>query len=71
MGMMRSSRLADRLLALALGATAVGIGTAAFGQPGVEAVLEILRRELKTIMRQAGTNSVDKISRRYVATRPY
>jgi len=35
-------------------------GLAAFGQPGVEAVLEILRRELRTIMRQAGTVSVDK-----------
>jgi len=52
---------ADIFKALALGASAVGIGRphawglAAFGQPGVEAVLEILRRELRTIMRQAGT----------------
>jgi len=51
----------DIFKALALGATALGIGRphswglAAFGQPGVEAVLEILRRELRTIMRQAGT----------------
>lgn len=66
----------DIFKALALGATAVGIGRpqawglAAFGQPGVEAVLEILRRELKTIMRQAGTSSVDKITRGYVVTRP-
>jgi 4-hydroxymandelate oxidase len=65
----------DIFKALALGATAVGIGRpqawglAAFGQPGVEAVLEILRRELKTIMRQAGTTSVDKITRSYVVTR--
>jgi 4-hydroxymandelate oxidase len=65
----------DIFKALALGATAVGIGRphswglAAFGQPGVEAVLEILRRELKTIMRQAGTTSVDKISRNYVIAR--
>jgi 4-hydroxymandelate oxidase len=55
---------------------AVGIGRpeawglAAFGQPGVEAVLEMLRRELRTIMRQAGTTSVDKITRSYVAIRP-
>ena len=66
----------DIFKALALGATAVGIGRpeawglAAFGQPGVEAVLEILRRELKTIMRQAGTTSVDKITRSYVLPRP-
>jgi 4-hydroxymandelate oxidase len=66
----------DIFKALALGATAVGIGRpeawglAAFGQPGVEAVLEILRRELRTIMRQAGTTSVDKITRSYVMARP-
>lgn len=65
----------DVFKALALGATAVGIGRpeawglAAFGQPGVEAVLEMLRRELRTIMRQAGTNSVDRITRSYVVTR--
>jgi 4-hydroxymandelate oxidase len=65
----------DIFKALALGATAVGIGRphawglAAFGQPGVEAVLEILRREFKTIMRQAGTTSIDKINRNYVVPR--
>lgn len=65
----------DIFKALAFGATAVGIGrphawgVAAFGRPGVEAVLEILRRELKTIMRQAGTVSLDKISRAYVIER--
>jgi isopentenyl diphosphate isomerase/L-lactate dehydrogenase-like FMN-dependent dehydrogenase len=65
----------DIFKALALGATAVGIGRpqawglAAFGQPGVEAVLEILRRELRTIMRQAGTVSIEKINRNYVVTR--
>ncbi|HKV62387.1 MAG TPA: alpha-hydroxy acid oxidase [Candidatus Acidoferrum sp.] len=64
----------DIFKALALGASAVGIGRpyswglAAFGQPGVEAVLEILRREFRTIMRQAGTISVDKITRNYVVT---
>ncbi|MGO8857428.1 MAG: alpha-hydroxy acid oxidase [Steroidobacteraceae bacterium] len=51
----------DVFKALALGATAVGIGRpqawglAAFGQPGVEAVVDILNRELAAIMRQAGT----------------
>jgi isopentenyl diphosphate isomerase/L-lactate dehydrogenase-like FMN-dependent dehydrogenase len=59
----------DAFKALALGAAAVGIGRpyiwglASFGQAGVETVLEILRRELKTIMRQAGTPSLDKITR--------
>lgn len=66
----------DIFKALALGAVAVGVGRpeawglAAFGQPGVEAVLEMLRRELRTIMRQAGTVSVDKITRSYVVIRP-
>jgi 4-hydroxymandelate oxidase len=65
----------DIFKAIALGATAVGIGRptmwglAAFGQPGVEAVLEILRRELLTIMRQAGTISVQKITRNYIVGR--
>ena len=59
----------DVFKALALGATAVGFGRpqgwglAAFGQPGVEAVLTILRRELETIMRQAGTPSIRNITR--------
>ena len=50
----------DILKALALGATAVCVGRpyawglAAFGQAGVEAVLDLLRRELETAMRQAG-----------------
>jgi 4-hydroxymandelate oxidase len=65
----------DIFKALALGAATVGIGRphawglAAFGQPGVEAVLEILRRELRTIMRQAGTTSIDKITHSYIAAR--
>jgi isopentenyl diphosphate isomerase/L-lactate dehydrogenase-like FMN-dependent dehydrogenase len=59
----------DAFKALALGATAVGIGRpyiwglASFGQAGVETVLAILRRELQTIMRQAGTTSIDNITR--------
>ena len=44
-------------------------GLASFGQAGVEAVLEILRRELRTIMRQAGTISIDKITSAYVVQR--
>jgi isopentenyl diphosphate isomerase/L-lactate dehydrogenase-like FMN-dependent dehydrogenase len=59
----------DVFKALALGADAVGIGRpylwglAAFGQPGVEAVLTILRRELEMVMRQAGTTTVEQIGR--------
>jgi 4-hydroxymandelate oxidase len=66
----------DIFKALALGATAVGIGRpyawglAAFGQPGVEAVLEILSRELVTVMKQAGTTSIAQINRNSVAPRP-
>jgi len=66
----------DIFKALALGATAVGIGRphswglGAFGQAGVEAVLEILQRELRTIMRQAGTVSVEKITHDYLVPRP-
>lgn len=58
----------DVFKALALGATAVGIGRpqvwglAAFGQPGVEAVIDILDRELNTIMRQAGTPTLASIT---------
>jgi 4-hydroxymandelate oxidase len=59
----------DIFKALALGATAVGVGRpyiwglGAFGQPGVERVLEILTRELRIVMMQMGTTSVAKISR--------
>jgi 4-hydroxymandelate oxidase len=50
----------DIFKALALGATAVCIGRpyvwglAAFGQPGVEEVLTMLRRELELVMRRRG-----------------
>lgn len=62
----------DVFKALALGATAVGIGRpqawglAAFGQPGVEAVIDILNRELATIMRQAGTPTIASITGAHV-----
>jgi len=57
----------DIFKALALGATATGIGRpyiwglASFGQEGVETVLTILRRELELVMRQAGTVTVRAI----------
>jgi 4-hydroxymandelate oxidase len=61
-------RGADVFKALASGATAVGIGRpyiwglGAFGQEGVERVLEILRAELQLTMRQIGTPSIKQIT---------
>lgn len=65
----------DIFKALALGATAVGVGRpymwglASFGQPGVEMVLDILRRELQLIMRQSGVTSIQSIGAAYVSER--
>ena len=59
----------DVFKALALGAKAVGIGRpyiwglGAFGQPGVERVLDILNRELEIVMKQMGATSLAKITR--------
>jgi 4-hydroxymandelate oxidase len=64
----------DVFKALALGAKAVGIGRpflwglGAFGQPGVDRVLEILQGELKLAMGNCGTPTVAAIDRSYVAT---
>jgi isopentenyl diphosphate isomerase/L-lactate dehydrogenase-like FMN-dependent dehydrogenase len=58
----------DIFKALALGARGVGIGRpyifglSAFGQPGVERVLDILRGELALTMRQCGTPTIRDIS---------
>ncbi len=57
----------DVFKALALGAKAVFIGRpyiwglAAFGQPGVERVLDILRIELQLVMKQCGARSIAEI----------
>ena len=64
----------DIFKALALGATAIGVGrpqvwgAAAFGQPGVEAVSDIFTRELRTIMRQAGTPNLASINKDHLAS---
>jgi 4-hydroxymandelate oxidase len=64
----------DVFKALALGARAVGIGRpflwglGAFGQAGVDRVLEILQGELKLVMGNCGTRTVADITRAYVAT---
>jgi 4-hydroxymandelate oxidase len=63
----------DALKALALGATAVGIGRpyvwglASFGEPGVDRVLEILDTEFITIMRQVGALNIAQITRENVS----
>jgi len=64
----------DVFKALALGARAVGIGRpflwglGAFGQNGVDRVLEILQGELKLVMGNCGTQTVAEITRAYVST---
>ena len=62
----------DIFKALALGADAICIGQpylwglGAFGQPGVERVLDILTRELQIVMTQMGTRSLEEITDRSV-----
>src|SRR5215213_9040634 len=65
----------DIFKALALGATAAGIGRpyvwglGSFGQEGVETVLALLRKETALVMRQAGTTSVKAITKAYIVPR--
>jgi isopentenyl diphosphate isomerase/L-lactate dehydrogenase-like FMN-dependent dehydrogenase len=62
----------DIFKALALGADAIAIGRpylwglGTFGEEGVATVLDILKRELEIVMRQAGTTSLAAITRDYV-----
>lgn len=64
----------DVFKALALGATAVGVGRpylwglGSFGQAGVDRVIEILQGELKLAMGNCGTPTLADINREYVAT---
>ena len=65
----------DIFKAMALGATAIGIGRpyiwglGAFGQEGVETVLAILRREFEVVMKQSGAPSIAAITRAHVVAR--
>ncbi len=65
----------DIFKALALGARAICIGRpyiwglSAFGQPGVERVLEILEQEFELVMKQSGATSPGNIGRAYVTRR--
>ena len=64
----------DVFKGLALGATAVGIGRpmlwglGAFGQAGVDRVLEIMQSELRLAMANCGTHTVAEITRDYVTS---
>ncbi|MBZ5502029.1 MAG: alpha-hydroxy-acid oxidizing protein [Acidobacteriia bacterium] len=64
----------DVFKALALGAKAVGIGRpflwglGAFGQAGVDRVIDILQGELHLAMANCGTRTLAEITRAYVAT---
>jgi len=66
---------ADMFKALALGASAVGIGRAqawalaAFGTDGVETVIEMLRRELQATMAQAAAPSIGRIAKTMLVER--
>lgn len=65
----------DIYKALALGANAVCVGRpyvwglAAFGQPGVERVIDLLRAEFTLIMKQCGKRSLAEIDRTTITTR--
>ena len=64
-------------IALALGANGICIGRAyiwglaAFGQAGVERVLDMLRVELMRIMKFAGTTSIAAIGREHVQAKDW
>jgi isopentenyl diphosphate isomerase/L-lactate dehydrogenase-like FMN-dependent dehydrogenase len=67
----------DIFKALAMGADAVCIGRpyiwglAAFGQAGVEKILQILKAELARVMGQIGARTVAEIGRQHIGTRSY
>lgn len=62
----------DVVKALAMGATGVGVGRpylwglGAFGQPGVERVLELLRIETRAAMQQCGVRNVKELNPAFV-----
>eukprot|EP00756_Hemistasia_phaeocysticola_P057887 Hpha_TRINITY_DN34496_c0_g1::TRINITY_DN34496_c0_g1_i1::g.96162::m.96162/K00101/lldD; L-lactate dehydrogenase (cytochrome) len=64
----------DVFKCLALGAKAVGLGRpalyamAAYGQPGVEKMLDLLKAELEMAMRLTGCKSLDDIKESHVLT---
>jgi isopentenyl diphosphate isomerase/L-lactate dehydrogenase-like FMN-dependent dehydrogenase len=65
----------DVFKALAIGATAIGIGRpyiwglGSLGQRGVERVLELMQAELVMVMKQAGATAIGKITPEFVRRR--
>ena len=63
----------DVIKALAMGATAAGIGRpylwglGAFGQPGVERVLQLMQIETRAAMMQCGVRNVKELNKAFVA----
>merc|ERR1711990_124484 len=68
-------RASDIFKAVALGATAVGIGRpvlyslAAYGQEGIERMVQILKDELTMVMRLMGTPTIAHLEPGMVQTR--
>ena len=68
-------RGADVFKALALGADAVGIGRpyvwglGAFGDEGVDRVIDLIHQEFRMIMRQTRTTAIDQIGPEFVMER--
>jgi len=68
-------RASDIFKAVALGATAVGVGRpvlyslASYGQKGIERMVQLLKDELTMVMRLMGTPTLADISSRHVLTR--
>lgn len=66
----------DVFKGLAMGATAVGMGRpvlwglGAFGQPGVEKVLDLVNKELKITMGSCGIANVKDVTAEYVGRQP-
>ncbi len=69
-------RGSDAFKALAMGATAVGMGRpvlwglGAFGQPGVERVLDIVNRELRITMGSCGCAKLGDVNIDYIGRQP-
>lgn len=65
----------DIFKALAMGARAVFVGRpyiwalAAFGQPGIERVADMLHKELELVMKQCGTRSIKEVTRDHIMFR--
>ena len=62
--------MADDCRTLAFATGTFGIGLGAFGQVGVERVLEILRTETHAVMQQIGAPSIKHLTPSMVRLRP-